>query len=238
MPLIGRGCLVTGAGRGLGSSLVLDLLAQGASVVAVSRQSSELEQLRLRALDKNLTANLFLEVGSTLDITSTLNGISKLRDNGSDLNLLIANASIFGPRELFHESSIEDWEDSVSTNIFGLSRCVRAAIPSLCKATNPQIIVVGSGIGHMYSTHATAYAVSKAMSWSLVKCLSQELAPLGIAVNECIPGPLKTSMNPSAANLSVCRETDDPLILNFFRYLCQMKSPMPSGQSFSLRPNP
>ena len=58
-----------------------------------------------------------------------------------------------------------------------------------------QIVVIGSAMGHRHSSHATAYAASKATTWSFVKCLSEELAPFGIAVNEWIPGPLHTSMN-------------------------------------------
>ena len=49
-----RGCLVTGAGRGLGAALALDLLDQGATVVALSRQPTELEQLALRASERGL----------------------------------------------------------------------------------------------------------------------------------------------------------------------------------------
>ena len=237
-PLAGRGCLVTGAGRGLGAALALDLLDQGATVVALSRQQHELEKLACLALERGLRPNLLLAPGSTLDPQCTSSAIAQLRGQGCELNLLVANASVFGPRELLIESSPEAWEDAVTTNVLGLSRCCRAAIPAMQQAQDAQILVIGSAIGHQQSSHASAYAVSKAMAWSLVKCLSLELAPHQIAVNEWIPGPLHTSMNPAAANLPVCRQPDDPLLLNFFRYLCQMQSPMPSGQSFSLRPQP
>ena len=238
LPLLNQGCLVTGAGRGLGASLALDLLSQGASVAAISRQQRELEQLRYRAFDEGLDPNLFLEVGSTLDTQSTLNAISQLNDHGCDLNLLVANASVFGPRQTFVDCSIQEWEEAVSTNIFGLARCIKAAIPALRTASFSQIVVIGSAMGHRHSSHATAYAASKAMSWSFVKCLSEELAPFGIAVNEWIPGPLHTSMNTAAATLPECRQPDDKLLLDFFRFLCQMHQPMPSGQSFSLRLQP
>ena len=158
--------------------------------------------------------------------------------HGCELNLFIANASVFGPRELLTDCSPVLWEDAVTTNILGLSRSCRAAIPALKKAQHSQILVIGSGIGHRQSCHASAYAVSKAMAWSFVKCLSLELAPFQIAVNEWIPGPLFTSMNPSSGDLTVCRQADDPLVLNFFRFLCQMQWPMPSGQSYSLRSQP
>ena len=237
-PLAGRGCLVTGAGRGLGSALSLDLLDQGATVVALSRQQCELQQLACSASKRGLRNRLLLEAGSTLEPQCTSSAIAQLAAQGCELNLLVANASVFGPRELLMESSPEAWEDAVTTNVMGLSRCFRAAIPAMQQAQDAQILVIGSALGHQQSSHASAYAVSKAMAWSLVKCLSLELAPHQIAVNEWIPGPLHTSMNPAAPNLPVCRQPDDPLLLNFFRYLCQMKSPMPSGQSFSLRPQP
>ena len=237
-PMAARGCLVTGAGRGLGAALALDLLDQGATVVALSRQPAELEQLARRASERGLGANLLLAPGSTMDLQCTSAAIAQLQERGCELNLLVANASVFGPRELLIESSPEAWEDAVITNVLGLSRCCRAAIPAMQQAQEAQILVIGSAIGHQQSSHASAYAVSKAMALSLVKCLSLELAPARIAVNEWIPGPLHTSMNPAAGNLPVCRQPDDPLLLNFFRYLCQMQWPMPSGQSFSLRPQP
>ena len=237
-PLLGQGCLVTGAGRGLGSELVLDLLAQGATVVALSRQRHELEALQRTASDRAMHGRLLLQEGSTLDAQLTTAAIAQLQANGCRLNLLVANASVFGPRQLLHEAPVEAWEEAVISNVLGLSRCCRAAIPALTEASAAQILVIGSAIGHQQSCHSSAYAVSKAMAWSLVKCLSLELAPLGIAVNEWIPGPLHTSMNPVAQDLPVCREPHDPIVLGLFRYLCQMQSPMPSGQSFSLRPQP
>ena len=98
-PLAGRGCLVTGAGRGLGAALALDLLDQGATVVALSRQQHELETLASLALERGLRPNLLLAPGSTLDPQCTSSAIAQLRGQGCELNLLVANASVFGPRE-------------------------------------------------------------------------------------------------------------------------------------------
>ena len=236
--MAGQGCLVTGAGRGLGAALVLDLLDQGATVCALTRQQQELELLQSKARERGLADRLLLQEGNTLEAQHTCAAIAQLEARGCELNLLVANASVFGPRELFHDSPIEAWEEAVISNVLGLTRCCRAAIPALSQASAAQILVIGSAIGHQQSTHASSYAVSKAMAWSLVKCLSLELAPLGIAVNEWIPGPLHTSMNPVAKDLPVCRRPDDPLVLGMFRYFCRMQPPMPSGQSFSLRPQP
>ena len=104
-----RGCFVTGSGRGLGAALTLDLLEQGAFVVALSRQRVELEELRRVAIERGLANRLFLEVGSTLDPIRITSGISQLHAHGCELNLFIANASVFGPRELLTDCSPVLW---------------------------------------------------------------------------------------------------------------------------------
>ena len=239
LPLQDYGCLVTGAGRGLGRALVLDLLAQGATVVALTRQQQELDSLHFywRNLS-NRAGILLLQSGSTVESATTTAAIQQLHETGVGLDLLVANAAVFGPRQPFHHSSDQDWEEAVLSNVLGLSRCCRAAIPALSASPRGHIVVLGSAMGHQQSSHASAYAASKAMAWSLVKCLSLELAPLGIAVNEVIPGPLATSINAAAATLPHCRQPDDPAVLGLFRYLYQLQPPLPSGQSFSLRPGP
>lgn len=239
LPLQDYGCLVTGAGRGLGRALVLDLLAQGATVVALSRQQQELDNLHTHWRDLSTRAgHLLLQPGSAVEPGTTVAAIQQLHDIGAALDLLLANAAVFGPREPFHQSSDQAWEEAVLANVLGLSRCCRVAIPALSASPRGQIVVLGSAMGHQQSSHASAYAASKAMAWSMVKCLSLELAPLGIAVNEVIPGPLATSMNTAAATQPNCRQPDDPAVLGLFRYLCQLQPPLPSGQSFSLRPGP
>ena len=162
-----------------------------------------------------------------MDPQCTSAAIAQLQERGCELNLLVANASVFGPRELLIESSPEAWEDAVITNVLGLSRCCRAAIPAMQQAKEAQILVIGSAIGHQQSSHASAYAVSKAMAWSLVKCLSLELAPARIAVNEWIPA-VAHQHESRCRQPPVCRQPDDPLLLNFFRYLCQMQWPCPA----------
>ena len=84
----------------LGAALALDLLDQGATVVALSRQQCELQQLACLCIGTRLRNNLLLEAGSTLDPQCTSSAIAQLAAQGCELNLLVANASVFGPREL------------------------------------------------------------------------------------------------------------------------------------------
>ena len=73
--MMGRGCLVTGAGRGLGAALALDLLDQGATVVALSRQQKELDHLLTVAAQRGFAHKLIVQLGSTIDSECTCSAI-------------------------------------------------------------------------------------------------------------------------------------------------------------------
>ena len=96
---------------------------------------------------------------------------------------MIANAGVYGPRESFRNADPKAWEESLFANIFGLSRTCRASIPLLSASGRGQILVIGSAIGHGQATGSTAYALSKAMGWSVVQCPSLELDSVGLALN-------------------------------------------------------
>ena len=76
------------------------------------------------------------------------------------------------------------------------------------------------------------------MYWSFTRCLSAELAKFGIAVNELIPGPVNTSMNPTGLNNPACRGPEDPEFIGLISYLYSFSNNTISGQSFSLRTMP
>ena len=232
------GVLITGAGRGLGRALVLAFLQEGATVAALIRNKAELDSLGREVAEAwpQHRMRLLLQHGSALDRSCILKAVQSLQQATVALDLLIANAGVFGPRQPFHASDPQAWEEALLNNVLGLSRTCHACIPALQASGRGQILVLGSAIGHGHSSHASAYAASKAMAWSLVKCLSLEFQPLGIAINELIPGPLHTAMNPAADSLPFCRDPGDPAILALIRYLCTAPGRPPSGQSFSLRP--
>lgn len=231
--------LVTGASRGLGRGLTEALLGHGATVLALARSGPELQQLaEANAAKPEPRGRLLIQVGSMLDALVWEQAIQQLQQQVGGLDLLIANAGVYGPRQPFQAADSSAWEEALLINGLGLSRSCRACIPALAAAERGQILVVGSAIGHTQARHSSAYAASKALSWSLVKNLSLDLEPLGIAVNELIPGPVNTAMNPGAANRAFCRQPDDAAFANLVAYLCSCPGQLPSGQSFSLRPSP
>lgn len=234
--LAGWRFLITGASRGLGRGLTSSLLAEGATVLALARTASELRSLSDQHAARS--SRLLIQEGSMLDSDALKQALTQLHEQAGGCDVLIANAGEYGPREAFHLADSAAWENTVFTNTFGLARSCRACIPALAASGRGQILVIGSAIGHREAIDSSAYAISKAMSWSLVKCLSLELAPLGIAVNELIPGPVNTAMNPGALQLPFCREPSDPAFVRLIAYLCGGCGRPPSGQSFALRVSP
>jgi len=234
-PLQGLRVLITGASRGLGRGLTLSLLRQGATVLALARNGADLQALQAAA---GQHGRLLLQAGSMLDALVLEQACRQLQEQAEGLDLLIANAGVYGPHAPFQDADPAGWEEALLVNTLGLSRSCRACIPALAASGRGQILVVGSAIGHTVGQHCSAYAISKAMAWSLVKCLSADLAPLAIAVNELIPGPVNTAMNPGAASQPACREPDDPAFVQLLSFLWQLPGKAPSGQSFSLRTVP
>jgi NAD(P)-dependent dehydrogenase (short-subunit alcohol dehydrogenase family) len=238
-PLSQLRVLVTGASRGLGRGLTESLLRRGATVLALARSGGDLEELaRTMQAHPAPSGRLLLQVGSMLDGPVLEHALQQLQAQAGGLDLLIANAGVYGPRAAFQAADSAAWEEALLLNTLGLSRCCRACIPALAAADRGQILIVGSAIGHTQARHSSAYAASKALSWSLVKCLSLDLEPLGIAVNELIPGPVHTAMNPQADKLPFCRQPHDPAFVDLITYLCASPGRPPSGQSFSLRISP
>lgn len=228
--------LITGASRGLGRGMAITLLAEGATVLALARDSTDLQALL--ASQPLAAGRLLLEQGSMLDSEVLERAVQQMHQHAGGLDVLIANGGVYGPRQPFHEASAREWEEGLLVNVLGLSRSCRACIPALSASGRGQILVIGSAIGHKQASSSSAYAASKAMGWSLVKCLSLELEPLGIAVNELIPGPVHTAMNPDAAEAPHCRQADDKAFVRLLAYLCCASDEHPSGQSFSLRSTP
>lgn len=205
----------------------------------MARSSADLEQLHAEHAQAPAAGpTLLVQPGSILDQQALSHAVVRMDKHFGGLDVLIANAAVHGPRMEFQAAGREDWEEALLSNILGLSRSCRVCIPALRDSGRGQILVIGSAIGHTQAHGCSAYALSKAMAWSFVKCLSLELEPLGIAVNELIPGPVHTAMNPGSASMPFCRWPEDPAFIDLITFLCAATNKPPSGQSFSLRTAP
>jgi 3-oxoacyl-[acyl-carrier protein] reductase len=125
-------------------------------------------------------------------------------------------------------------------NLIGAFHTAKAAIPHLRKGGGGKIILIGSGMGHRSGPTRSSYAASKAGAWMLIRILAQELSTYDIAVNELIPGPVRTrfiagreeALRSSGSVPEWVKQPEDVVPLALF--LASQPRLGPTGQSFSL----
>ena len=198
--LEGKIALVTGAGRGIGRAIALAYGRHGAAVCCVARTRGEIEGTAAEIIRTGGRAlALPADVRDRRAVEAAFQGAARAFDG---LDIVVINAGLTRSPASVEDSDPEAWREAIDTNLVGAYYCARAAIPHLRRRGAGKIIAVGSGLGHRGVATRSAYACSKAGLWMLTIVLAQELAPYNISVNELVPGPVDTSMNPGGAGTS------------------------------------
>jgi NAD(P)-dependent dehydrogenase (short-subunit alcohol dehydrogenase family) len=176
--------LVTGAGRGLGLALALELLEQGFGVVATVRDPNAAPELNEAAAGSG--GGLRVE---TLDVTrpETFRVPNRLR-------VLVNSAGIDTEYLPVEHAPLGLWRAAFETNLFGVVELTRRAIPSLRRSGGGVICNVTSAALLFPMPFYAAYRASKAAVAALGESLRAELAPAGIRILEVMPGPVRTDM--------------------------------------------
>jgi NAD(P)-dependent dehydrogenase (short-subunit alcohol dehydrogenase family) len=190
--------LVTGGSRGIGKAITAGLLAEGARVVITGRNKEALDETT--ELLKQQTGNQHLSsvVADACDLTQMQQVFTRLSELYGSPDSVFVNAGTNKPTGTIDKVSSDAWLDMVMSNIKATYCTCRFAIEQM-KLYGGNIVTLGSGIGHQGAPSNSAYAVSKAASWSLTQSLAKEVSAFNINVNELIPGPVITDMNPNAS---------------------------------------
>ncbi|GAA0838667.1 SDR family NAD(P)-dependent oxidoreductase [Streptosporangium amethystogenes subsp. fukuiense] len=184
----GRRVLVTGAAGGIGTSLVAELLLQGAQVLATDVDASGCERLKRRFDDDrlHLVPLDLTESGAPQQIVDQALG----RLGG--LDGLVNNAGV-EHRAALGEHSTADWARVMEINLSAPFRLARAAAPALAGRPGAAIVNVCSIAVTGFAGQA-AYDASKGGLLSLTRSLAVELGPLGVRANAVCPGFIDTPM--------------------------------------------
>jgi NAD(P)-dependent dehydrogenase (short-subunit alcohol dehydrogenase family) len=176
--------LVTGASRGIGRAVALELAVRGFEVVATMRDPAAGASL----VDDAGAAGGTLRV-ERLDVTDP--GSIAIPDG---LRVLVNNAGVEAPHPPFEDTPIEVWRAMFETNVFGLVEVTRRAIPALRESGGGVLCNVTSSSILAPVPFYAPYRASKAAVMVLGESLRTELAPFGIRVLEVMPGPIDTDM--------------------------------------------
>jgi 3-oxoacyl-[acyl-carrier protein] reductase len=242
--LTAKTALVTGAGRGIGRAIALAYAAAGMKVVCSARTSSEIDAVVQSIKDDGGEAPA---VACDVTDPARVEAMCAAAHTAfGSIDILVVNAGMASESIAVADADTDVWRQVIELNLVAAMDQCRAAIPYL-RHGGGKILFTGSGIGRTASPGKSAYACSKAGVAMLCRVLARELRDDNIAVNEIVPGPVRTRMTgideeregrdeQGAPILSVpgewIKNPQDvaPLAL----YLAGLPNNGPTGQVFSL----
>ena len=197
--LEGKVILVTGANRGFGLAITMDLAKAGATVVMLGRDLGSLEY----AYDAVVDAGYKEPILYPLDLEgATPENYQELQDNILDqfkkLDGLIHNAAILGTQMPIDQYDIKLWYSTLQINLSAPFMLTQFLIPALMKSDDARILFLSSTVGRKARAYWGAYSVSKFGIEGFAKTLSEELEKTQITVNTINPGKIRTEMRRTA----------------------------------------
>jgi 3-oxoacyl-[acyl-carrier protein] reductase len=195
-PLAGQVAVITGAGRGIGAAIALELSNLGATTVLCGRTRAALES----------SAEVIAQAGGKAevvpcDVTSlpSVEAAAKLVEASfGRMDILVNNAGIGGFGGPLHQLAPESWDEILNTNLRGVYYAVRAFAPMMIRARSGHIINVSSLAGKNALPNGAAYAASKWGLNGLSYSLAEELRGHNIRVAVICPGSTNTELSPHA----------------------------------------
>jgi len=197
--LEGKVVLVTGANRGFGLAITMDLAKAGATVIMLGRDLGSLEY----AYDAVVDAGYKEPILYPLDLEgATPENYQELQDNILDkfkkLDGLIHNAAILGTQMPIDQYDIKLWYSTLQINLSAPFMLTQFLIPTLMKSDDARILFLSSTVGREARAYWGAYSVSKFGIEGFAKTLSEELEKTQITVNTINPGKIRTEMRRTA----------------------------------------
>ena len=197
--LEGKVVLVTGANRGFGLAITMDLAKAGATVIMLGRDLGSLEY----AYDAVVDAGYKEPILYPLDLEgATPENYQELQDNILDqfkkLDGLIHNAAILGTQMPIDQYDIKLWYSTLQINLSAPFMLTQFLIPALMKSDDARILFLSSTVGRKARAYWGAYSVSKFGIEGFAKTLSEELEKTQITVNTINPGKIRTEMRRTA----------------------------------------
>ena len=177
--------LVTGASRGIGHEIALDLKKQGHIVLGTATSDTGKDSL----LNEGM-------VGFKLDLNSSDSieaFLKDLNDNHSDISILINNAGVTKDNLVLRMKD-EEWQDVINTNLTGTFKITRTVLKFMIKEKKGRIINLTSTVGVTGNRGQANYSASKSGLEAFSKSLAKEVGSRGITVNSVSPGYIETDM--------------------------------------------
>ncbi len=189
---------ITGASRGIGRETALAFAQAGAHIVGGGRDLKALAEVQQAARAAGAPGALVVP----LDVRQPdqcEHFIERAISTFGQLDVLVNNAGLgyYGP---VVETTDEQWEATMRTNVDGVFYCTRAALKHMLARGSGQIIMLSSGLGKQARANQAAYSASKFAIQGFAEALRQEVQPLGVRVTTVAPGFVDTAFRATHTN--------------------------------------
>ena len=187
----GKVALITGASRGIGRAIAINLAANGASIAINYNENEEAAIETKKLVDTNQVPSTILKanVADSDDVKKMINETEKKL---GPIDLLVTNAGIAETEEVA-DMSIETWKNIMAVNVDGTLFPILELIPGMIKRNFGRIVCISSIAGIGMRPQLVSYGTSKAAVMALVRNLAGAIAPQ-IRINSVAPGLIETDM--------------------------------------------
>lgn len=183
--------LISGASRGIGKAIALELGAEGATVIGTATSENGSKNI-----DNYLKENKIKGKGLVMDVTDQASIDAALKQILADFSapsILVNNAGITRDNLLMRMKA-DEWDAIINTNLSSLYRLTKGCLRPMMKARKGRIISIASIVGVTGNAGQANYAAAKAGVIGFSKSLAREVGSRGITVNTVAPGFIDTDM--------------------------------------------
>ena len=186
--------LITGASRGIGQAIALELGKHGATVIgtATTENGTQVISRFLREAGVNGTG-MTLNVNNAVQIESLIKAV---QDEFGDIAILVNNAGVTRDNLLLRMKD-DEWDEIIETDLKSVFRLSRAVLRAMMRVRYGRIINISSVVGATGNIGQTNYAAAKAGIFGFSKSLAREVGSRNITVNCVAPGFIATDMTRS-----------------------------------------
>ncbi|AKJ17090.1 3-oxoacyl-[acyl-carrier-protein] reductase [Staphylococcus aureus] len=233
-----KSALVTGASRGIGRSIALQLAEEGYNVAvnyAGSKEKAEavVKEIKAKGVDS------FAIQANVADADEVKAMIKEVVSQFGSLDVLVNNAGITRDNLLMRMKE-QEWDDVIDTNLKGVFNCIQKATPQMLRQRSGAIINLSSVVGAVGNPGQANYVATKAGVIGLTKSAARELASRGITVNAVAPGFIVSDMTDALSDelkeqmltqIPLARFGQDTDIANTVAFLASDKAKYITGQT-------